>query len=410
MATAERDVTDERDVTAGRAVTAEDLLRRVAELEPMIRAAAAEAESARKLPDRVAEALVDAGLCRLFRPRAWGGLELDPGSAYGVIEELSRIDSAAGWNVTQANAMEPMAAWLSQAAGGAIFASPDTVLGGSFFPPRRAVPTDGGYRLTGRCAFNSNCHAATWICALANVYESGSDEPTLDEGGHPVTLLTFFPKADAEIVDNWDTLGMRGTGSHDVAVDDLFVPSERAVVFGPLGEPNEAHGGPLHRLTIWHSIGCDAVPALGIAQAAIDDFLALAANRTPSYTGTPLNERPVVQLRLGRAIAILDAARAYFYGAFRDAWETARSGRRLEMGDKIRIQSACSHAPLAAAEAIDLLHSLLGTAGIRNEQPFARHFRDVHTITQHAYVSEMRFTAVGQVALGLEPDWGFLHF
>lgn len=395
--------------TVEREVTAEDMLERIAVLEPMIRAASAETEARRRLADEVAEALVEAGFCRLFRPRAWGGLELDPLSAFRVIEELSRIDSAAGWNVTQANAMEPMGAWLSPEAGEVIFSSPDTVLAGSFFPPRRAVPTDGGYRLSGRCSFNSNCHAATWICALANIYEDEDSGPVLGDDGHPVTLLTFFPKDEAEIVDNWDTLGMRGTGSHDVAVDDLFVPGERAVVFGPLGEPNPAHGGPLHRLTIWHSIGCDAVPALGIAQAAIDDFVNLAANKTPSYTGTPLKERSIVQHRLGEAIATLEAARAYFYGVFRDAWETALSGKRLDMDARVRIQAACSHVPMAAAEAMDLVHSLLGTSGIRNEKPFARHFRDIHTITQHAYVSEARFTAVGQMALGLDPDWGFLY-
>lgn len=394
--------------TLERDVTVEELLERVAELEPMIRDAADEAEARRRLPDEVAEALVEAGCCRLFRPRAWGGLELDPGSAFRVIEELSRIDSAAGWNVTQANAMEPMGAWLPDGAGETIFDSPDTVLGGSFFPPRRAVQVEGGYRLSGRCPFNSNSHAVTWICGLAHVYQDG--EPRVDPEGHPVTLLTFFPRDEAEIVDHWDTLGMRGTGSHDIVVDDVFVPAGRAVEFGPLGEPSAAHDGPLHRLTMWHSIGCDAVPALGIAQAAIDDFVELAAKKTPSYTATALRERPVVQLRLAKAEATLEAARAYFYAAFEDAWQSALAGRRLEMADKARLQSACSYAPLAAAEAVDLIHSLIGSSGIRNERPFPRHFRDIHTLTQHAFVSEARFSAVGQVALGLEPDWGFLYF
>jgi alkylation response protein AidB-like acyl-CoA dehydrogenase len=398
-----------RMATSEREMTVEDVLDRVATLEPMLRAASAEAESLRRLPDGVAAAVVDAGFCRLFRPKVWGGHELDPVSAFRVIEELSRVDAAVGWNVTQANAMEPMGAWLPIDAAAPIFGSAETVLGGSFFPPRRAVPTAGGYRLSGRCAFNSNCHAATWIGGLANIHE-GDGGPTMDDNGHPVTLLTFFPKDDAEIIDNWDTLGMRGTGSHDVAVDDLFVPADRAVVFGPLGEPNAAHAGPAHHLTIWHSVGCDAIPALGIAQAAIDDFLRLAADKTPSYTGTPLRARSLVQHRLGRAIATLEAARAFFYGAFRDAWQSALHGRRLDMSDKSRIQAACSHVPVAAAEVVDLVHSLLGTTGVRNEQPFARHFRDIHTITQHAYVSEARFSAVGQVALGLDPDWGFLHF
>ena len=396
-----------RQATSSR-VSVDDMLERVAPLEPVIRAGSAEAEAQRRLPEQVSDALREAGCYRLFRPRVWGGLELDPVSAYRVIEELCRIDSAAGWNVTQPNAMEPLGAWLSDAGAEEVFGSPESVVAGSFFPPRRAVPAEGGYRLSGRCTFNSNCHAATWICGLANIYDDGVQ--WLDDHGDPVTLLTFFRASEARIVDNWDTLGMRGTGSHDVEVEDVFVPADRAVVFEPLKRPNAAHGGPLHRLTMWHSIGCDAVPALGIARAAIDDFLELAGNRTPSYTSTPLKERSIVQLRLAKAMATLEAARAYLHETYDAAWQSALDGRDLDLGGKARLQSACSYAPLAAAEAIDLIHSLVGTSGIRNREPFARHFRDIHTLTQHAYVSEARFTAVGQVALGLDPDWGFLFF
>ena len=117
------------------------------------------------------------------------------------------------------------------------------------FSPRRAIPVRAGYRLSGRCAFNSNCHAATWIVGLAHVYDDGVER--LDENGEPVTLITLFPREKAEIIDNWDTLGMRGTGSHDVNVDDLFMPDDRAVPFKPLEQPSPAYSGPLHRLTAW---------------------------------------------------------------------------------------------------------------------------------------------------------------
>ncbi len=168
-------------------------------------------------------------------------------------------------------------------------------MAGGFFPPRRAVPVEGGYRLSGRCTFNSNCHAATWILGLAHVYDDGVER--LDENGAPVTLITLFPREKAEIIDNWDTLGMRGTGSHDVNVDDLFVPAERAVPFKPLEQPSPAYSGPWHRLTIWPSVAGTAIPALGIAQAAIDEFAELATKKTPSYTTTMLKDRSIVQLR-----------------------------------------------------------------------------------------------------------------
>lgn len=388
--------------------TVDEVLGRVAELEPMIRAASAEAEIERRLSAHVAEALRDAGCYHLFRPSSRGGLELDPVSAFRVIEELSRIDSAAGWNVALANACEPLGAWFSDETTAEVFGSRVTVVAGSFFPPRRAVPVRGGYRLSGRCTFNSNCHAATWIVGLAHVYDDGVER--LDENGEPVTLITLFPREKAEIIDNWNTLGMRGTGSHDVNVDDLFVPAERAVPFKPLEQPGRAYSGPLHRLTIWHSVPCNAVPALGIAQAAIDEFAELATKKTPSYTTTTLKDRPIVQLRFATAVAKVESARAYLHEAFDAAWQGALDGRSLDLAGKARLQLVSSHVPIAAAEAVDLIHSLAGTTGIRNDQAFQRHFRDAHVITQHAYVCESRMEAVGQVRFGLDPNWPFLHF
>ncbi|MDX1393054.1 MAG: acyl-CoA dehydrogenase family protein [Gemmatimonadota bacterium] len=386
----------------------EEVLERAAALEPLIRAASDEAETACRVSDHVAEALKEAGIFHLYRPKSLGGLGLDPVSGLKVIEELARIDSAVGWNVALPNSQEPFGAWLSEETAAEIFGSPDTVLAGSFFPARKAVSVEGGYRLSGRCTFNSNCHAATWIMGLAHVHDS--DGPRLDENGQPATLLTFFRKEDGRIIDNWDTLGMRGTGSHDVACDDLFVPADRAISFAPLETPSPAYAGPFHRLTIWPSIATNAVPALGIAQAAIDDFVDLARKKTPSYTTTTLRDRPVVQLRFAKAVAKVESARAYVHEVFEDAWQRARAGRDLEMADRARLQRAISNAPLAAAEAVDLIHSLVGTAGIRNDGPFQRYFRDVHVLTQHAYTSESRLTAVGQVAFGLDPDWGFFHF
>jgi alkylation response protein AidB-like acyl-CoA dehydrogenase len=388
--------------------TVDEVLGRVAELEPMIRAASAEAEMERRLSSHVAEALRDAGCYHLFRPRSRGGLELDPVSAFRVIEELSRIDSAAGWNVALANSCEPLGAWFSDETTAEVFGSIRTVMAGGNVPPRRAVPVRGGYRLSGRCTFNSNCHAATWIVGFAHVHDNGVER--LDENGQPVTLITLFPTELAEIIDNWDTLGMRGTGSHDVNVDDVFLPAERAVPLKPLEQPSPAYSGPWHRLTMWPSVACAAIPALGIAQAAIDEFAELATKKTPSYTTTMLKDRSIVQLRFATAVAKVESARAYLHEAFDAAWQGALEERSLDLAGRARLLLASSHVPIAAAEAVDLIHSLAGTTGIRNDQTFQRHFRDVHVITQHAFVSESRMEAVGQVRFGLDPNWPFLHF
>ncbi len=196
------------------AVTTDGLLGAVRDLEPVLRRHAPEAERERRLSAPVVAAMRRAGLYGLFRPRRLGGLEVDPLTAFRVIEEISRIDSAAGWNLMISSAVEPFGAWFSDDGAAEIFAGRDTVLAGSFNPPRAAVPVDGGYRVTGRITFVSGAHHADWIAGLAHVVDDG--RPRLGPDGQPVVLLTMFPRRDVEIVDNWNTLGMCGTGSHDV--------------------------------------------------------------------------------------------------------------------------------------------------------------------------------------------------
>src|SRR5215831_3316753 len=177
------------------------LLESVHEIEPVIRAHAADAERERRLPDAVADAMRGCGLYRLWRPRTFGGLEVDPMTAFRVLEEVARIDSAAGWNLQLSSAIDAIGPWFPDE--GAIES-----FGGSFFPSRRAVAVDGGYRVTGQTPFVSGAHQAHWFLGLAQIYDG--DTPRLGTDGAPMTLLTMCPASDAVIVDSWRTLGMRG--------------------------------------------------------------------------------------------------------------------------------------------------------------------------------------------------------
>jgi alkylation response protein AidB-like acyl-CoA dehydrogenase len=385
----------------------DSLLAAVRGLEPIARRHAAETERERRLSPAVAEAMRTAGLYRMWRPTALGGFEVDPMTAFRVIEEAARIDSAVGWNLQISAAVDVLAAWLTDAGAREVVGDPHAILAGGFFPPRAAIPVDGGYRVTGRTTFNSGVLDAAWICGLAHVQEGGAAR--LGPDGQPVTLLTFFPHAEIEIVDNWDTLGMCGTGSHDVDVNDVFVPARRAVPWVPLERPGGVYSGPLYRLSVWPIVGALAVPSLGIARAAIDGLVSLA-QKTPAYTTTTLASRPVAQSQLARAEAALGSARAYLYGAIEEAWVEVIAGRPLTPTHKVRVQLAATNATHAAAKAVDLVHAAIGSTGIRREQPFQRHFRDAHVLTQHAYVSASRYESVGRLMLGLDPEWGFFAF
>ena len=390
------------------APSADDLLTRIREIEPLIRDESAAAEKERHLSTSVADALRSLGCYRLFRPRERGGYGFDPVSGFRIVEELARIDSAAGWNVAVANGCDVFGAWFSDEVTEEIFGPADTTLAGGLFPPRKAIATEGGYLVSGRTLFNSNCRAADWVLCEAMIYDN--DEQRLDEDGVPQGLFMYFPLRDAVIIENWDTLGMRGTGSHDIEVTNLFVPEKRTAPLLPLESTCSAYSGPLHRLGIWPALAINGVTALGVAQAAIDAFIELAGNKTPAYTSKTLRDKSVVQLRVGEAEAHVRAGRALLYEAFNAAWSNAVDGNFLNIEQKADCQQATSHMVMESARAVDLIHSVASSASIRNDKSFQRHFRDIHVITQHAFFCEGRLEAVGQIRLGLDSDWDFLYF
>ena len=386
----------------------DSLLEAVREVEPILRKHAAEAESERRLSIEAAYAMRDAGLYRMWRPKAFGGLELDPVTAFRVFEEVARIDSAAGWNLQLSNAIEPFGAWFADDGSEEMFSAPETMIGGAFNPIRKAVPVDGGYRLTGQTPFVSGAHHATWVIGLANIYDGETMRTNAD--GVPDTLMTACAANEVEIVDHWNTMGMRGTGSHDVKISDVFVPERRAANWVPLENPGKAYQGPLYRLTIWPSVAALAPPALGIARAAIEEAIELATEKTPAYLTKTVMTRPVVHRELALAQAALASGRAYLYQVFDELYDKAVAGKWMTMEDKATAQLASTNAVQASARAVERVHEIVGASGMREEYRFQKHFRDVHTITQHGFINMAKLESVGQVMLGLEPEWPFFAF
>jgi alkylation response protein AidB-like acyl-CoA dehydrogenase len=381
------------------------LLDTVHLIEPVIRAHSAQAEKERRLPDAVANTMRESGLYRLWRPRAFGGLEVDPMTAFQVFEEVSRIDSAAGWNLWASCNFDTVGPWFGDEGAKEIFGQPGALLAGSWFPSRRAEPVDGGYRVTGQTPFASGADQAQWIIGLINIYDG--DMLRLADNGAPVTMMTACPVGEAVVIDTWRTLGMRGTGSHDVLMKDVFVPTRRTALLVPYDKPGSAYQGPLYKFSVWATIAAIAAIATGITRAAIDELVNLAARKTPSYTARSLRDRNTVQALLGEAEATLGAARAYLYEALRDVWDRAVSNQFIDMPGKMKLQLAATHGVTAAARAVDLVLAAVGTTGVRDEYGFQRHFRDVHTITQHAFCSANRYESGGQHFLGVPIEWPF---
>jgi indole-3-acetate monooxygenase len=383
--------------------TASPLLSHVEDLAPIIRKHADEAEENRRLSTPVFDAMVDAGLLRMFVPQELGGLEVDVVTGFQVIERISEIDSAAGWNLQITGIAGPTTASLLPDEGAReIFGDPKAVIAGGFNPPGAAVPVEGGYKVSGRWPFVSGCQQANWIADPAIIMVNG--EPQMTPEG-PAMFVFYYPASEAQIIETWNPLGMRGTGSQDVVAEEVFVPSSRAAPFTST-ETGPAFDGPLYKLGIYPTILGNAVVALGIARAAIDEAVELTKSKIPAFMQTKPVDRGVVHMHLARAEADLSSARTYFYTALEDAWKSAVEGERPSRQQRLHMQLSASQAAEGAARAVDHVHAAMGSSGVREEQHrFARHFRDVHTITQHALCSATRFESMGQVMLGLQTDW-----
>jgi alkylation response protein AidB-like acyl-CoA dehydrogenase len=381
------------------------LLDAVDRIRPIIEEHAAQSEAQRALAAPVYDAMRDAGLFRTLAPKAFGGLELHPTAAYRVWEALARIDGAAAWNLQISSSFSNFAYWLPKAGGDEIFArGPDTIFAGALFPPGPSVRVNGGWRVTARTAFASGCHRAQWFFVpIVEVDdESSKFDPTRED---PPSIGVFVPRDEVDLIDTWHTVGMRATFSADVSVDDVFVPEHRVAHMEVPRDPAPAFSGPLYPTTPWPGIHGETIVSLGIAGAAIDKLVDLAARKTPGYSRIALRDREMAQHHAGKARGLLEASRDSLHAAISEAYRDAERERRLSEATKMRCQLAACFAAEACAQAVDLVCEAAGTTAIRIEHGIERHHRDVHVLPLHASKSYARYEDVGKMMFGLPPSY-----
>ena len=386
------------------------LLDQVERITPLIREHAATAESSRRLSPAVWDAMHEAGLFGMMAPRAYGGLELEPVDAMRVWEAVARADASAAWNLVMNQAISTIVAWLPAASAREIMRDGPITVAGALNPPAAAQRVDGGWRITGQVPFGSGCHNAAWLAMPA--VEMDGDQPKVDpETGHPAPFGVLLPRAQATILDTWNTLGMRGTGSHDFAVRDLFVPDERTIPIGPLTNPAPGFEGPLYRMWPWSGVVGEGSVSVGVAASAVEAAVELCRTKTPAYNATPLREQQLAQFQIGKAKARVEAARDTLHRAAAEAYdEVTRTGTLLSVAAKVRLQLALCFAAEACAEAVRYVNDAVGTSSVRLSQPFERHFRDAHVLMQHSDKSSARYASAGRLLFGLENDWVWLSF
>lgn len=369
------------------------------ELAPLIREHAARGEHERRLPSPVATALTESGIFRMCRPRSLGGLELDPLAMMEVVEELSRVDGAAGWCAMIHGTGAAFDAYIPLEGARAMYADPRAVTGGVLAPTGRAIEVDGGYRVSGRWSIASGCHHSDWLGGTAIVFDG--DAPRTGPGGMPETIVPMFGKDDFTIVDTWSVAGLAGTGSHDFEVEDAFVPTSRVIRL--MAPP--FHDAPLFRFPFFSLLATGiASVALGIARAALDELYQVARTKTPFRMQSTLAHRPSAQIAAAEAEAALGSGRAFLVEAVREAWQGAVSGERPTVQQRLKVRLAATHATRSAVRAVDEAFTAGGASALYARSPLQRCFRDVHTVLQHFWVAPPTHELHGRILLGAEPD------
>lgn len=372
------------------------VLDAVRALTPRIQTAADDIERERAIPATLLHHLREAGLFRLWLPHVTGGDELDPLSTMRVVEAIARADGSVGWCVMVANQGALLLPYFDQDVV-AHMLSRDDILAGSL-AGGMAVPVDGGYRVTGRWSFASGCTHATWLSGICQVVDG--EAPGDGDNGAPERRFFLFRAADCEIFDTWHTLGLSGTGSHDFAVTDLFVPSALASIPNPAANPEtrrQRWGGPLYRGPfIWPVRGAQG---LGIARHALDIFVELAATKKPFGVAEVLRDLPRVQAAVARAEAGLASVRGYLYDTVASVWEEVVVDRGQPAEHLVRVQLATAYTAEMCRKVVESMFRLAGAAAIYDVSPLQRCFRDMNTLMADQAVAPRLFEAAGRAYL-----------
>jgi alkylation response protein AidB-like acyl-CoA dehydrogenase len=389
---------------AGPEVCVESIAKEAERLAGALRERNDEIESARRLPEPLVRAFDEAGLFRLCIPRSLGGPELPLGELVRVLETLASGDASAAWCAMIASTTSALAAWLEPAAARDLFTAPGAVSGGVFAPSGRARRVAGGFQTEGRWNFGSGCQHCTTL--LGGCIVMGDAGPELVGGKRPDIQLLFFPAAQVEIHDTWHVAGLCGTGSHDIAVHDCFVPDAHAVSLIS-GRPREA--GVLYRFPVFGllAVGVASV-SLGIARRAIDELVALATRKTPALAQRRLAERGAAQTAIAEAEGALGGARSFLLATIDEVWERVASGSAVGLAERARVRIAAANAVRGAARAVDRMYELGGGSSIYLSSPLQRCFRDVHVVTQHASVAAGSLELAGRALLGVDGDYAVL--
>ncbi|HTE15451.1 MAG TPA: acyl-CoA dehydrogenase family protein [Burkholderiales bacterium] len=383
----------------------DEAIDRARALIPFLRKHAAANEKATKLVPEVMDALHENGLLRYIQPKAWGGMELDFVAYFDVPEMLGRGDASTAWVVANLGSHHRgLTLWPKQAQDEIWGKSPDTLIAsGIAFMQGAGRKVDGGIEISGKWGFSSGVDHSEWEQLACVVKDNEGD-------GKPVDwMMCQVPRAQFEIIDDWQTLGMRGTGSRTVTCKNVFVPEHRALSMHIANPAHEFPGLKIHTNSTFRvptpSLGghCIAGAMVGNATHMLEQTTDLVKQRSTSYTGAKMRDFQAVQLRVGMAGAKIDAVRVWLRNDCIEAHNIYRAGDKLDMETRLRYKRNAAMGVKLLGEAVDTLYEMLGANGIYDSSVMQRLYRDQHAAAGHiSFSTDAQLGPWAQVALGGE--------
>jgi alkylation response protein AidB-like acyl-CoA dehydrogenase len=382
---------------------AEELFARAQTIARMVGGRAQQTEADRRIADEVIAEMHRADLFRVLQPQMYGGFEYDFELFARIVAIISGGCGSSGWVYGLLASHQWLTACFSAAAQEEFWRDPRALAAGTYAPAGRSVAADGGYRLSGRWGFCSGCDNADWLYLGGMIAEPQGAKPGF-----------FLVRADeCTIEDNWRTMGLSGTGSKNIIADNVFVPAYRTVSFAQLaagaGPGTQLHANTLYRQSFLAVLPVTIVaPVLGMAEAALADFLAMAKGRITRGAvaggNRAMAELANVQVRAAEASACIDAARLLMFRDLAEARAISARGGALDVDLRLRNRRDQAFCVRLLVQAIDALFQAAGGQGLFLDTPLQRIWRDAHAAASHISLNwDATGTMYGQHLLGLEP-------
>ena len=381
-----------------------ELVARAERLVPELRERVATAERLRRLPDENVAAVRSAGLFKVLQPRSFGGHQASLRTHIDVVATLARGCAATGWCAGVIHAHS----WLMglfpwQAQEDAYGSDPDTIISAVISPRGAAKRVEGGYLLSGAWTFCSGCEHARFLLLGAAVQDDAG--ANVDEGD------LLVPVGDVTIKDDWNVIGLRGTGSCSIVAENVFVPGHRYLSL-PAAIAGKAPGieqqqGWLYRAAAVPVLALAITPAaLGIAEAALATFIQRLPGREVAYTQREMQkDMAVTHLQVAEAGTKIDTARLILYHCADEIEAAARAGDTMAFTKRARVRMDCAWAVRLCVEGVEILMLASGGSGISESNAVQRAWRDLHAINMHGLLNlQTNQEMYGRVLLGLKPN------